>query len=142
MLKRRCAPYDPTDCTCTCSSASAASSASYIGYMPVRPSVDPPDHTILGSWFSHPGATECDPSGKLGDPSPYSGKPCTWRRDPMARVIYGNSLFVAGFNTTTTAECSPSASCKPPLQQIRENAGIMASLFQKMPLAAQNFACQ
>merc|ERR1719215_763313 len=76
-------------CKCTCSPTQWVFSQAFTGTEPIF-ATDGGDEgggtEQLGTWYSHPEAAECPegiaPGGLLPD-----GRQCSWRRQPVARVI-------------------------------------------------------
>ena len=66
--------------------------------------------------------TECD----VGAPLHTRG--CTWRRHPVARLVYGEQLVRRGF-------VRPPYSNSAPEQLQRRNAAVFAAVFSAHPVA-------
>lgn len=113
------------NCTCACTEKSLQQSATFVGMMPVR--LHSPIQ--LGSWYSHPAATECREEEQVGAHR-ADGSRCTWKRRPMARVVRGWQVLHHGWNTTITPFLAPIN----PLQ-VLENAASIRSAFAAAPLA-------
>ena len=86
---------------CTCSAGSLAASSVHTGWMPVSLPWSfgplPPNTTLVpyGGWFHHPAGTKCEDDGTA-----VGTGGCTWRRDPLAVMVYGKQLLQAGWNDT------------------------------------------
>ena len=104
--------------TCSCSDAINASSifirdgsvsSRYIGKSPVwlpytyytKPQDEYPNSTHIGDNFSTPKNGSCAETSKLGDDE------CTWKRQPLVKIIYYEQLLAHGWQSpmpTDTAD--------------------------------------
>jgi len=82
------------DCTCNCTDAAMRYSDTYTGSLPVH-NRETGERT--GSWYAHPAAGECGEHDTVGKPRAADGVVCTWKRDPEARIITGQTLFDFGW---------------------------------------------
>lgn len=87
------------DCTCNCTASEANYSKVYTGFMPVY---NRDTKERLGSWYAHPAAGECGEGDTVGKPRAADGVVCTWKRDPEARVVTGQTLLDFGWSSTST----------------------------------------
>jgi len=85
------------DCTCNCTDAAMRYTDMYTGYMPVY---NRESGERLGSWYAHPAAGECGEHDTVGKPRAADGKVCTWKRDPEARIVTGQTLLDFGWHST------------------------------------------
>ena len=86
----------------------------------------------------------CEPQAELGTPGKWVKQlPCTWKRSPLARIVYGSELIAAGLDGTRKAECeygqpapdpTTGHECKPPTSQVQANADIVDAIFGKLPM--------
>lgn len=133
--------YDPTDCVCDrCSNSSAASSRYYAGMTALADEDGNPGEA--GTWYSLPPGGACAPQAGLGTAGKWEPTlPCSWRRSPLARVVYGSELIAAGLSGMRKAECSygypdttRQAECKPPTTQLQATAQLIDELFKALPM--------
>lgn len=98
--------YGPGAGVCNCSAASLAVSKKHVGFMPMvlpihmhfgpaPPPAPGPPPTEYGGWYHFPAETKCPDDG-----TPVGTNGCTWRRDPIAHMLYGKDLVAAGWNTS------------------------------------------
>ena len=86
---------------CVCLPGSLAASAVHTGWMPVSlpwsfEPLPPNTPTVpYGGWFHHPAASKCEDDGTA-----VGVDGCTWRRSPVAVMLYGKQLLENGWNDT------------------------------------------
>jgi hypothetical protein len=92
-------------CNCTHNSinvSNSSTSAHYVGksavYLPycyfTHPAASYPNHTHIGDNLSTPTKGKCNEGQALGDGG------CTWKKQPVSRILYFDDLQRAGWNNT------------------------------------------
>jgi len=133
-------PANPgSDCVCTCTPEATSVSELYTGMVNV---FGGDDNRRVGKWYSHPEGGACRAGEPLGHVRP-DGSRCTWREQPMVRVLRGWQLYAAGLNATGL-RCNPNEGfgelCSPLIDQIRQNQEVAENVMAQAP--PQPWTCE